>query len=86
MLLQSTPIRLLQTRFAQYPTAGVPIDYNNAVEIDKRSSKKHFDIRDKDVAPRLFLPSGLDNALYKSLNEQVEKTRRAQRYKKQIET
>lgn len=83
MLIKSTPIQLLQSKFATAPTAGIPVPYKNAIPNDLLSSKKHFDVRDKDVAPRLFLPAGLDNALYKSLSEQVEIVRKSQRrYKK----
>ncbi len=69
MLLQSTPMRMLETRFATLPAAGNPVDYSNKVEIDKRSNKKHYDVAAKDVAPRLIEPGGIDTALYNSLNE-----------------
>lgn len=64
MLLKSTPIQLLQSKFDSIPSAGVKVPYTNLIPNDLVSSKKHYDVREKDVAPWLFLPAGIDNALY----------------------
>ncbi len=70
MQVQSTPMRMLQTRFAELPAAGNAIDYSNTDAIDQRSMKKHYnEVRDKDVAPRLVQPGGIDIGLYNSLQE-----------------
>jgi len=44
MLIQSTPMKLLQEKFSQIPVAGIPVPYKNAIPNDLITSKKHFDI------------------------------------------
>ena len=67
MLLQSTPMRVLEKDFATLPAAGTVNDYSNKVEIDKRSNKKHFNFQGKDLAPRLIQPGGIDVCLFNNL-------------------
>ena len=55
----------------------MPVPYNNSVEMGAGSFKKHYDISDKDVAPWLAQPSGIDQGLYRSLWESVEMKKKA---------
>lgn len=81
MLVASTPIRMLQTRFATLPAAGSPIDYKNVNDNDNTTFKKHYDIHKKDVAPRLMQPSGIDHNLLKSLEQSVSLHKKAKTFK-----
>ncbi len=44
MLVTSTPMRMLQTRFTQLPAAGTAVDYDNHIMPLDKTFKKHFDV------------------------------------------